>query len=384
VATLRRLAAILEADVVSSSRLMEADEEATHERLKVHLEQFIDPKVREYGGRTVKNTGDGFLSVFWSARDAVRCAIEIQRGVLDREQNVPKQRRILFRIGVNLGDVIIEEEDIFGHDVNVTFRLEGLAEPGGICISNDVYERVRRNLDIAFEDLGEQPVKNIAGPIRVYALRPEVIADLPVPSVPPVPTRRTTSSLPKEFTLQIWGTTIRAYTDDAKFLQTGIPDFKTVPVGFGSSQITKTIKTVPYVFERENKNNKEMPLTDFPHTFANGVRVTFLLFKDVRGNEVFFSVYDHSNPGWIELPFDKKCNLHSDAENKWLGVSLLIWAFISLLTLLLNWLFKMPNVTMIWWAVALILFVPFVTRDWLKKELLRSRMKRLQDRVEFT
>ena len=127
-ATLRRLAAILEADVVSSSRLTEADEEATHERLKVHLEQFIDPKVREYGGRTVKTTGDGFLSEFRSVTDAVRCAIEIQRVMRDRERDVPKERRILFRIGVNVGDVIIEEDDIYGHDVNVTFRLEGLAQ----------------------------------------------------------------------------------------------------------------------------------------------------------------------------------------------------------------------------------------------------------------
>ena len=125
---MRRLAAILEADVVSSSRLMEADEEATHERLKVHLEQFIDPKVREYGGRTVKTTGDGFLSEFRSVTDAVRCAIEIQRVMRDRERDVPKERRILFRIGVNVGDVIIEEDDIYGHDVNVTFRLEGLAQ----------------------------------------------------------------------------------------------------------------------------------------------------------------------------------------------------------------------------------------------------------------
>src|SRR3954453_19415841 len=131
----RRLAAILAADVAGYSRLMGADEEETHERLKTHLGQLVEPKIKEHGGRTVKNTGDGFLSEFTSVVDAVRCAVEIQRWMMERERDIPNERRIAFRIGINLGDVIVEEHDIFGNGVNVTARLEGLADPSGICIS---------------------------------------------------------------------------------------------------------------------------------------------------------------------------------------------------------------------------------------------------------
>src|SRR5215471_12073220 len=134
----RRLAAILAADVAGYSRLMGADEEGTHERLRAHLGQLVDPKIEEHRGRTVKHTGDGLLAEFPSVVDAVRCAVEVQRGMIDREPEVPEERRIRFRIGVNLGDVIAEEHDIFGDGVNVAARLEGLAEPGGICVSRMV------------------------------------------------------------------------------------------------------------------------------------------------------------------------------------------------------------------------------------------------------
>jgi adenylate cyclase len=164
----RRLAAILAADVAGYSRLMGADEEGTHERLKTHLRELVDPKIREHRGRIVKNTGDGFLAEFPSVVDAVRCAVEVQRGMIDREPEMREDRRIRFRIGVNLGDVIVEEHDIFGDGVNVAARLEGLAEPGGICISRMVRDNVRDKLDYTFEDMGEQQVKNIARPVRVY------------------------------------------------------------------------------------------------------------------------------------------------------------------------------------------------------------------------
>jgi adenylate cyclase len=168
---IRRLAAILAADVAGYSRLMEADEERTHERLKAHLQELVNPKINEHRGRIVKNTGDGFLAEFASVVDAVRCAVEIQRGMIDCEPEVPEERRIRFRIGVNLGDVIAENDDIFGDGVNVAARLEALAEPGGICISRVVRNQVRDKLDYAFEDLGEQNVKNITRPVRVYAVR---------------------------------------------------------------------------------------------------------------------------------------------------------------------------------------------------------------------
>jgi len=129
----RRLAAILAADVAGYSRLMGADEEGTHERLRAHLRELVDPKIAEHRGRTVKNTGDGLLAEFASVVDAVRCAVEVQRSMVDREPGVPDTQRIRFRIGINLGDVIVEEHDIFGDGVNVAARLEALAEPGGIC-----------------------------------------------------------------------------------------------------------------------------------------------------------------------------------------------------------------------------------------------------------
>jgi len=179
----RRLAAILAADVAGYSRLMGADEEGTHERLQAHLRELVDPKITEHRGRTVKNTGDGFLAEFQSVVDAVRCAVEVQREMIDREPDVPDERRIRFRIGINLGDVIAEEGDIYGDRVNVAARLEALAEPGGICISRMVRDQIRDKLAYPFEDMGEQSVKNIARPVRVYALRPEAIADLPATMV---------------------------------------------------------------------------------------------------------------------------------------------------------------------------------------------------------
>ena len=139
----RRLAAILTADVAGYSRLMGADEEGTHERLQAHLRKLIDPKIKEHRGRIVKNTGDGFLAEFASVVDAVRCAVEIQHGMTDREPEVVDERRIKWRIGINLGDVIVEEHDIFGDGVNVAARLEALAEPGGICLSRVVRDQVR-------------------------------------------------------------------------------------------------------------------------------------------------------------------------------------------------------------------------------------------------
>jgi adenylate cyclase len=169
----RRLAAILAADVVGYSRLMGADEEGTHERVKAHLEPLIDPKIREHHGRIVKTTGDGVLAEFASVVEAVRCAGEIQRAMTDRDLDLPKERRLRFRIGVYLGDVIADSGDIYGDGVNIAARLEGLAAPGGVCVSGTVRDHIGDRLPYAFEEMGEQSVKNIARPVRAYALRPE-------------------------------------------------------------------------------------------------------------------------------------------------------------------------------------------------------------------
>jgi len=202
--TVRRLAAILAADVAGYSRLMGADEEGTHERLKAHLRDLIEPKIAEHRGRVVKNTGDGFLAEFQSVVDAVRCAVEMQRGMADRNAGTPPEMRIEFRVGINLGDVIVEPHDIFGDGVNVAARLEALANPGGICVSRVVRDQVRDRFDYTFEDLGEQQVKNIARPQRVYTLNPEAIAgsgplNSPVASVkrqPPAAPRLSVVVLP--------------------------------------------------------------------------------------------------------------------------------------------------------------------------------------------
>jgi len=166
----RRLTAILAADVAGYSRLMGVDEEETLARLKAHRREVVDPRIGEHRGRIVKTTGDGLLAEFASVVDAVRCAVEIQDGMAKRNADVPPDRRIEFRVGINVGDIIIDESDIFGDGVNVAARLEALAQPGGICVSRMTRDQVRDKLALTFEDLGEQQVKNIARPVRVYQI----------------------------------------------------------------------------------------------------------------------------------------------------------------------------------------------------------------------
>jgi class 3 adenylate cyclase len=168
----RRLAAILTADVVGYSRLMSADEEGTHSRLLRYRREVVEPKVREHRGRIVKNTGDGVLVEFVSIVDAVRCALEVQRVMVARNAGLPQNRRIEFRMGVNLGDVIVARDDIYGHGVNLAARLEGLAPPGGICISADAWRYVRGAIAAVSVDLGELQLKNIADPAHVFAISP--------------------------------------------------------------------------------------------------------------------------------------------------------------------------------------------------------------------
>jgi class 3 adenylate cyclase len=168
----RRLAAILAADVAGYSRLMGADEEGTLERLKALRRELVDPKITEHRGRIVKTTGDGLLVEFSSVVDALRCATQWQQTMGERNAAAPGDNRIEFRVGVNVGDVVVEDGDIFGDGVNVAARLEGLAEPGGICVSARVQEDAAGRLDLTFDDLGEQSLKNIARSVRVYRVRP--------------------------------------------------------------------------------------------------------------------------------------------------------------------------------------------------------------------
>src|SRR5436190_7433002 len=167
----RRLAAILAADVAGSCRLIGIDEEGTLAQLKALRKTLFDPKITDYRGRIVKNTGDGALIEFASVFDAVRCPVEIQRGMAKHNIDVPQVKRIEFRIGIHVGDIIIEDHDIFGDGVNIAVRLEGIAEPGGVSISDDVHRQIRGKVDITFEDLGSQSLKNIEEPMRVWRAR---------------------------------------------------------------------------------------------------------------------------------------------------------------------------------------------------------------------
>ena len=196
----RRLTAILAADVAGYSRLMAADEEGTLAALKALRREVADPKIKEHRGRIVNTTGDGLLSEFASVVDAVRCAVEVQREMAERNAGVQAERRMDLRIGINLGDVMIDDNDIFGDGVNVAARLEALAEPGGICVSRVVRDQVRDKLAMPFEDMGEQQVKNIARRVRAYRALLKERADRP--SIPsdaaprPLPDRPSIAVLP--------------------------------------------------------------------------------------------------------------------------------------------------------------------------------------------
>ncbi len=183
----RRLAAILAADVAGYSRLMGVDEEGTLAALKADRREIIDPKIAEHRGRIVKTTGDGALVEFASAVDAVRCAMEIQRAMAERNAAVPEDRRIEFRIGINVGDIIIDEGDIYGDGVNIAARVETLASPGAICLSENAYQQMKGKLTLDVSDMGEQQLKNIAQPVRVYRVRLDGATATVAPTLPDKP-----------------------------------------------------------------------------------------------------------------------------------------------------------------------------------------------------
>jgi len=193
----RRLAAILAADVAGYSRLMGADEEGTLERLKALRRELVDPKIAEHHGRIVKTTGDGLLVEFASVVDAVRCAVEVQQAMPERNTGIGADNRIELRIGINLGDVIVDGDDLYGDGVNIAARIEGLADAGGVFVSNTVHDHVRDRLPLVFEDLGEQQVKNITRPVRVYRVRDlGAAADTRAPPVLPLPDKPSIAVLP--------------------------------------------------------------------------------------------------------------------------------------------------------------------------------------------
>ena len=164
----RRLTTILAADVVGYSRLMAADEAGTFARLKSNRKELIEPKIAEYHGRVVKLMGDGTLMEFGSVVDAVCFAVDVQRAMAERDADTPEDRRIRYRVGINIGDIIVDGDDIYGDGVNIAARLEAIAEPGGVYVSRSVYNQIKGKVGLDFEDLGEKQVKNIPEPLRVY------------------------------------------------------------------------------------------------------------------------------------------------------------------------------------------------------------------------
>src|SRR6188768_2434065 len=172
----RRLAAILAADISGYSRLMTVDEEGTHARVKRYRRELIEPAIAEHHGRLIKTSGDGFLAMFDSPVEAVRCAIVIQQSMVGRNAALPRDQWMLFRIGVNLGDVIVEPDDIYGDGVNIAARLEGIADPGDLFISGGVYEQIKHKLVCGYQSLGDRQVKNITDPVRVYRVLPDPAA----------------------------------------------------------------------------------------------------------------------------------------------------------------------------------------------------------------
>src|SRR5580698_4012440 len=172
----RRLAAIVAGDIAGYSRLMQIDEEGTHRRVKRIERDLIEPSIVEHHGKLVKTTGDGFIAIFYSPVEAVRCGIVIQQNMIGRNAALPKHHWIEYRIGVNLGDVIIEADDVYGDGVNVASRLEGIAEPGQVFISGGIYEQIKHKLVCGYEALGDRRVKNITDPVRVYRVLPDPAA----------------------------------------------------------------------------------------------------------------------------------------------------------------------------------------------------------------
>src|SRR6186713_1900220 len=198
----RKLAAILAADVVGYSRLASADEDRTLARLRTLRSDLIDPTIAVHNGRVIKRTGDGALVEFRSVVDAVRCAVEVQNGMAERNAGVPPERRIEFRIGIHLGDVVEESDgDLMGEGVNIAARLEAIAEPGAICLSEDAYRQVKARLDLSVSDLGSTQLKNISEPIRIYSLQvgsaaPPKASGTPAPDQKAAPSDRSIAVLP--------------------------------------------------------------------------------------------------------------------------------------------------------------------------------------------
>ncbi len=289
----RRLAAILAADVAGYTRLMEKDEAGTLDALKAHREEFIDPTITDHKGRIVKLMGDGALVEFASAVDAVSCAVALQHGMDERNADVPAKRQIALRIGVNLGDVIIEGDDLYGEGVNLASRLEGLAEPGGICLSSKVYEEVRNRLGLSFRDMGEQAVKNVAQPVRVYGVARHASSETPPSSV------REQLSLPDKPSIAVLPFTSMSSDPEHEFFADGVTEeiitaLSRVPELFviaRNSTFTYKGRAVR-VEDVARELGVQCVLEGGVRTAGNKVRVTAQLIDGQLGHHLWAERYD--------------------------------------------------------------------------------------------
>jgi adenylate cyclase len=283
----RRLAAILAADVVGYSRLMRADEEGTLAALKALRAEAMDPALAEHKGRVVKLMGDGMLAEFASAVDAVRAAVAMQQALATHNTDLPDEKRLAFRMGINLGDVVIDGDDIYGDGVNVAARLEGLAETGGICVSDKVYEEVRDRLDLTLEDMGEKEVKNIDRPIRVWRWKdstPRAAAALPLPDKPSI------AVLPF---VNMSGDPEQAFFADgiAEDIITGLSRFRSLFVIARNSSFTYRDTAVD-VRDVGRQLGVRYVLEGSVRRSANRVRVTAQLIEAETGNHLWAERFD--------------------------------------------------------------------------------------------
>jgi len=288
----RRLAAILAADMAGYSRLIGVDEEGTLLGFKAIQAELFNPKIAAHNGRLVKTTGDGFLAEFSSVVDALRCATELQAGMAERNASIPTDNRIEFRIGINVGDVVVEDGDIFGDGVNVAARLEGLAEPGGICVSARVQEDAAGKLDLAFEDLGEQQLKNIARPVRVFRVRRDRVAEAthtPEPSLA-LPDKPSVAVLP--FT-NMSGDPEQEYFADgiAEDIITALSSYPSLFVIARNSSFTYKGHAVD-VKQVGRELGVRYVLEGSLRKAGNRIRVTAQLVEAETGNHVWANRYD--------------------------------------------------------------------------------------------
>jgi adenylate cyclase len=297
----RKLAAILAVDVVGFSRLTGADEERTLARLRALRSDLLDPAVAVHNGRVVKRTGDGALIEFRSVVDAVRCAIEVQNGMIERNAGLPPERRIEFRVGIHLGDVVEESDgDLMGDGVNIAARLEGIAEPGAICLSEDAYRQVRSRLDLTISDLGEAKLKNIAEPIRIYSLQvgravpagPKPVAPAEIPAQPVVPEKPSIAVLPFQ---NMSGDPEQEYFADGMVedIITGLSRIKWLFVIARNSSFAYKGKSVD-VKQTGRELGVRYVLEGSVRKMSNRVRVTGQLIEAESGRHVWADRYDRT------------------------------------------------------------------------------------------